>query len=466
MLQQFQCHSSAHGASLRQGRLVISRRNLCVSVIMMILVQSVFVRTTTEAFVGRTASISRSVEYLGEEMRRMPYLGTLMQQTEGSSDNLDQSDERSSQLPAPQVDEEQDLLQKSSYDLGLGKNKPLVPTYQSKSNEENAASDLETSATQANAADDNKDTENDENELHWYAPQPVNTMKRFSQGDPKHTGAVAAANAVAQVGKRTRKMVARDEEGRKLRGAIWDEGHFDESQQPESNIPKPKKPRNQRASSSTSTVAAGAAASNYVGAQGPVEPEFFYPDIDLSIPESVYSVEDGTDLVWDLMRWEAFQEAQREPLLVSFLHSTILGHPTLESSLAFMLANRLSSPAMISTQIQSLIVEALADDTSIGRSLRADIMAVRDRDPACTCLPDVFLYFKGFQALQTYRIAHTIWNSGKHILAHFLQSQMSQIFQIDIHPNATLGSGIMLDHGTGMLRNCHCIRYVVFGLSR
>ena len=67
--------------------------------------------------------------------------------------------------------------------------------------------------------------------------------------------------------------------------------------------------------------------------------------------------------------------------------------------------------------------------------------AVRDRDPACTCLPDVFLYFKGFHALQTYRVAHAIWKAdNKQVLAHYLQSQMSQTFQIDIHPNATLGT--------------------------
>ena len=187
---------------------------------------------------------------------------------------------------------------------------------------------------------------------------------------------------------------------------------------------------------------------NYV----PPYPKAFYPDIDLSIPDSVYS--DDVDLVWDLLRYEAYQnqQEQHEPLLVSFLHSTILNHDTLESSLAFLLANRLQSPAMmISTQLQALILSALQDCAQFRRKLRADIMAVRDRDPACHTLPDVFLYFKGFHALQSYRTAHVLWNSGRTILAQYLQSQVSQIFQIDIHPNATIGSGIMLDHGTGIV---------------
>jgi Serine acetyltransferase, N-terminal len=184
----------------------------------------------------------------------------------------------------------------------------------------------------------------------------------------------------------------------------------------------------------------------------PPYPKVFYPNIDLSIPDTVYS--DHVDLVWDLLRWEAYQnqQQQHEPLLVSFLHSTILNHDSLESSLAFLLANRLQSPAMmISTQLQALILSALRECPDFRRKLRADMMAVRDRDPACHTLPDVFLYFKGFHALQSHRTAHVLWNTGRRVLAQYLQSQVSQIFQIDIHPNATIGSGIMLDHGTGIV---------------
>ena len=121
----------------------------------------------------------------------------------------------------------------------------------------------------------------------------------------------------------------------------------------------------------------------------------------------------------------------------------------------------------------ALIREALDADPDFRRNLRADILAVRDRDPACTCLPDVFLYFKGFHALQTYRVSHYLWKSGRRVLAHYLQSQVSQHFQIDIHPNATLGSGIMLDHGTGIVigetahlgHNCSVLHHVTLGGS-
>lgn len=208
----------------------------------------------------------------------------------------------------------------------------------------------------------------------------------------------------------------------------------------------------------------------------PTETDSFnlrYEDIDQSIPASVYDPSHNIDLVWSLLRQEARIEAEREPLLVSFLYSTILNHATLESALAFHLANRLASPSMDSIQIMNIILDASKHSPNFKRDMRADLIAVRDRDPACTCLPDVFLHFKGFHALQSYRVAHYLWNTGKKTLAHYVQSQMSQNFQIDIHPKATLKSGIMLDHGTGVVigetavvgYNCSILHHVTLGGS-
>ncbi|GMI38877.1 hypothetical protein TeGR_g3057 [Tetraparma gracilis] len=182
---------------------------------------------------------------------------------------------------------------------------------------------------------------------------------------------------------------------------------------------------------------------------------------------------DAQDEVWETLRAEAHVEAANEPLLVSYLHSTILNHASLESSLAFHMASRLSSPSMIATQLQSLFVEAFEQCPELNAAVRADLMAVYSRDPACTCLPDAFLYFKGFHALVAHRVAKYLWGGGRELLASYLQSQTSQNFQIDIHPNATLGSGIMLDHGTGTVigstavvgDNCSILHHVTLGGS-
>ena len=217
------------------------------------------------------------------------------------------------------------------------------------------------------------------------------------------------------------------------------------------------------------TTSSSSSSSSSSSNNGPVR----FEDIDLSVPLSVYDPNKNIDLVWDLMRHEANEEAIREPILVSFLHSTILNHPTLESALAFHLANKLSAPAMIATQIMTLMKEALDASPTFRRSLRADILAVRDRDPACEHLPDVFLYFKGFHSLESYRVANHLWKTGRTTLAHYLQSQVSQTFQIDIHPNATILEGVMLDHGTGIVigetaqvgHNCSILHHVTLGGS-
>lgn len=174
----------------------------------------------------------------------------------------------------------------------------------------------------------------------------------------------------------TRKMVARDEASQKFRGALWDEEHYNRAQEDE-----------RRSSDFAATEATVEESPN-----GIRRPRIFYPNIDMSIPSGVYN--ESYDAMWELLRWEAYEEAQREPLLTSYLWSTILNHHSMETSLAFLLANRLSSPMLISTQLQSFILEALEASPDFRRAVRADMLAVRDRDPACSTLVDVYLYFK------------------------------------------------------------------------
>jgi serine O-acetyltransferase len=311
---------------------------------------------------------------------------------------------------------------KNTYNLGVGKNPPVGKSSGDNSNDTTAISnDKIVDASALGSLMGNDQTGNVKWKLSKPTKDPGNQSTQRRQPTDENNKITA---------RKVRRMVARSQESSVLRGAIWHEEHYTTGSDGQADS------ASKRYNPMTNDLP------DITDEPFP-RPKFFYPHIDLSIPLSIYDPENGTDVVWDLMRWEAYQVAQREPLLVSFLYSSILNHDTLESSLAFLLANKLSG-TMISTQINSLIMGALNDDPSIGRAIRADIMAVRDRDPACTCLPDVFLYFKGFHALQTYRVAHAIWKTDKQVLAHYLQSQMSQTFQIDIHPNATLGSGIML----------------------
>ena len=157
------------------------------------------------------------------------------------------------------------------------------------------------------------------------------------------------------------------------------------------------------------------------------------------------------DSLWDSIRNETREQADHEPVLASFLYATILNHDTLESALSFHLANKLDSPALSSMMVREVIQQAFTADPDIGIAVRADLQAVNERDSACRSLVTPFLYFKGFHALQAYRVAHWLWRQGRTSLALFLQNRISCVFAVDIHPNAKIGKGIMFDHATGIV---------------
>lgn len=159
----------------------------------------------------------------------------------------------------------------------------------------------------------------------------------------------------------------------------------------------------------------------------------------------------SVDPVWSRIREAAQQAAAAEPVLAGTLHATILSQPRFESALSYHLARLVGTTEVPAALIRQTLDEALNDDPAIGYAARADIVAVADRDPACTSHLDPLLWFKGYHALQTYRIAHWLWVRGRKSLAHYLQSRGSALFGLDIHPGAVIGKGIFIDHGTGVV---------------
>lgn len=157
------------------------------------------------------------------------------------------------------------------------------------------------------------------------------------------------------------------------------------------------------------------------------------------------------DPIWQDIRDETQKMVKGEPVLASFLYSTILNHSSLESALSFHLAHKLDSPTASALLVREVIEEALQADANIGKAMRCDLRAVRERDSACNSYSEPFLYFKGFHALQSYRVAHWLWNQGREALALFLQNHISTEFSVDIHPAAKIGYGILMDHATGVV---------------
>ncbi|MDB5595925.1 MAG: cysE [Hyphomicrobiales bacterium] len=158
-----------------------------------------------------------------------------------------------------------------------------------------------------------------------------------------------------------------------------------------------------------------------------------------------------TDPLFARMCAEAEEAMRREPELGGFIQSSILNHQSLEGIVAHRVAARLDHPAVSGELIRHHYLEAIADDPGIAEAIRADILAVADRDPACTRLIEPVLYFKGFHAIQTHRLAHWMWSRGRKDFALYLQSRSSEVFQTDVHPAATIGKGIFLDHATGLV---------------
>lgn len=155
--------------------------------------------------------------------------------------------------------------------------------------------------------------------------------------------------------------------------------------------------------------------------------------------------------LWKTIREEVSVQAANEPMLASFLHATVLNHDNLPASLSFHLANKLDSPTLSAISIRELFADAYRDDSSIIQATCRDIEAVVTRDPVSDSYSVPLLYFKGFHALQAYRVAHWLWNQNRKCLALFLQNLISVAFAVDIHPAAKLGSGILVDHATGIV---------------
>jgi serine O-acetyltransferase len=143
--------------------------------------------------------------------------------------------------------------------------------------------------------------------------------------------------------------------------------------------------------------------------------------------------------------------AGREPALAGFVHATILQHERLEQALTYHLARKLGGEDMSPLAIREMFDDAVAADPAIGQAVRADLSAVFERDPACHSYVEAFLFYKGFHALESFRIAHWLWSRDRKAMALFMQSRISNLFAVDIHPAARIGQGIMLDHATGIV---------------
>lgn len=155
--------------------------------------------------------------------------------------------------------------------------------------------------------------------------------------------------------------------------------------------------------------------------------------------------------VWPKLRFDARQAADQEPALASYLNATVLNHDRFSDALCYQLAQKAGGPDMSAMQVREICEQAYANDPAIVAAAERDMQAVLDRDPATRSTLQPFLFFKGFLALQTHRVAHWLWGQGRETLAFFLQSRSSELYGVDIHPAVPIGSGVFIDHATSIV---------------
>ncbi|KAI3987643.1 hypothetical protein MKX01_039485 [Papaver californicum] len=129
---------------------------------------------------------------------------------------------------------------------------------------------------------------------------------------------------------------------------------------------------------------------------------------------------------------------------------SILSHGSLESSLANQLAMKLSNSNLQTNILYEIFLDSFNEDEEIRKSIRFDLIAVKERDPACISYVHCILNFKGFLTIQTHRIAQKLWSQDRKTLDFLIQNRVSEVFGVDIHPAVKIGHGILLDHATGV----------------
>ena len=157
------------------------------------------------------------------------------------------------------------------------------------------------------------------------------------------------------------------------------------------------------------------------------------------------------DKVWEDIKKEVNLRIEAEPSLSPYLDLLILSQDSLISSIASVLASKLNSDALSSSNIKEFILEAYMSCEDIENSLREDLIYFVKNDPACKYYSTPILFYKGYQGLATYRAANCLWKNDRHTMALFLQNRASEVFGVDIHPAAQIKGGVMIDHATGVV---------------
>ena len=155
--------------------------------------------------------------------------------------------------------------------------------------------------------------------------------------------------------------------------------------------------------------------------------------------------------LWDDLIKEAKAIHEHEPQMRIMLQDVFLTRENLAGAIAARLSRKLSREDMKRKELLPFLDEILNENEQLVNRMAHDMQAIYERDPACTSPMQPLLYYKGFMAISCYRISNHLWHTGRRDLALYFQSLASEVFGVDIHPAATIGCGILMDHATSVV---------------
>ena len=165
------------------------------------------------------------------------------------------------------------------------------------------------------------------------------------------------------------------------------------------------------------------------------------------------------DQVWRSVRREAESVLASDPLFGASVSAAILDHADLGSALAYQIGERLGKTEADRQLFTRVAREAQHASPDLVDAASRDLHGIAVHDPATTALLPPLLNFKGYVALQAWRVSNWLWHQDRTDLALLLQSLSSDSLQVSIHPSASIGTSVFLDHATGIIVGA----YVVIG---
>lgn len=157
------------------------------------------------------------------------------------------------------------------------------------------------------------------------------------------------------------------------------------------------------------------------------------------------------DQLWLSVRREAESAIASDPLFGASLSAAILDHPDLGSAVAHQIGERLGKRADDRQLFARVAREAYRASPDLVEAASRDLQSIAVHDPAMTRLLPPLLNFKGYVALQAWRVSNWLWHRDRTDLALLLQSLSSDTLQVSIHPSASIGTQVFLDHATGII---------------